>query len=310
MKNLEILKNFDIDSLPDLDVVVLGALELFMEQGIPELHLGDYKRPLVLGSVNAAVTGEILFDDKDVVLADESSYQKKIKSIKNIDGAILISASGSKHAVSLAKDLRERGIETRLLTNNVDAPAKEFIDEDKVFVFPKNREPYTYNTSTYLGMILGKTKENPLDIKQFIEDHVDLVIPQNFKEFDAYYVIIPKEFAASRELFLTKFDEMFQPMISGRVFTEEQSKHAKTVIISDKELFISFGYDNQTFGLEENRLFIPLPENADYGALMVIVYYVLGKIQAQHPPYFKDGIQDYMKKAGDAFGITLSAIVE
>ncbi len=310
MKNLEILQNFDINSLPNLDVVVWGALELFEQEGIPELHLGDYQRPLVLGSGNAAVTGKILFDDRDAIFADESSYQKKIESIKNIDGAILLSASGSKHAVTLAQDLKKRGIETRLLTNNVDAPAKEFIDTDKLFVFPKNREPYTYNTSTYLGMILGKTKEDPKTIKMFIEEKVDPLILDNFKDFDAFYVIIPSEFDASRELFMTKFDELFQPAVSGRVFTPEQSKHAKSVVKYDKELFLSFGYDNQTFGSKENRLYIPLPDGADYGAVMAIVYYVLGKVQSQHPAYFKNGIEDYMKKAGDAFGITLSAIVE
>ena len=308
--NLEILKNFDISSLPNLDVVTLGALELFASQGVPTLDLGDYARPLVLGSGNAAVTGKILFDDKDAVLADESTYEKKLASAQGIDGAILLSASGSKHAVALAKDLRERGIETRLLTNNPDAPAKEHIDEDKFFVFPKNREPYTYNTSTYMGMILGKTGEDPAAIKKFIEDKVDPLIPDNFTNYDAFYMLVPEGFDAFREMLTTKFDELFQPAVSGRVLTPEQSKHAKSVVKYDKELFVSFGYDNQTFGPEGNRLNIPLPDDADYGAMMAIAYYVVGKIQDQHPSYFQQGIEDYMKKAGEAFGITISAIVE
>ena len=158
--NLETLKTFDLTSLPNLDVVTLGALELFASEDLPELNLGNYKRPLVLGSGNAAVTGKILFENTDAVLADESTYAGKLDNISGIDGAVLLSASGSKHAITISQDLKKRGIETRLLTNNIDAPAKEFIDEDKFFVFPKNREPYTYNTSTYMGMILGKTKED------------------------------------------------------------------------------------------------------------------------------------------------------
>jgi len=305
-----ILDTFDISSLPNLDTVVLGALELFAEKGIPELHLGNYKRPLVVGSGNAAVTGRILFDDSDAVLADESTYTNKLKNIEGIDGAILLSASGSKHAVNLAKDLTSRGLETRLLTNNQNAPAKEFFDQDKLFVFPKNREPYTYNTSTYMGMILAKTKEDPAKLLQFIFEEVEKLIPQNFSDYDAFYLLVPHELDAARELFVTKFDELFQPAVSGRVFTPEQSKHAKSVVKYDKEMFISFGYDNQTFGPEDQRLNIPLPKDASYGALMAIAYYVIGKIQAQHQPYYKQNIENYMKQAGNAFGITLRAIVE
>ena len=35
--NLEQMKRFDESNLPDLDVVVLAALELFMRQGVPQL---------------------------------------------------------------------------------------------------------------------------------------------------------------------------------------------------------------------------------------------------------------------------------
>ncbi|OGH90483.1 MAG: hypothetical protein A2479_04025 [Candidatus Magasanikbacteria bacterium RIFOXYC2_FULL_39_8] len=308
--NLEILQTFGLDTLPNLDVVVLGALELFDKTGIPTLDLGDYKIPLVLGSGNAAVTGRILFDDKNAIFADESTYKRKLENIKGIDGAILLSASGSKHAIALSQDLLSHGIETRLLTNNQEAPAKKYINDDNFFVFPKNREPYTYNTSTYMGMILGKTKENPKNIKKFITDEVDPIIPKNLADYDAFYVLIPERFDAFREMLATKFDELFQPKVSGRVFTPEQSKHAKSVVKYDKELFISFGYDNTQFGLPKNRLNIPLPVDVDYGTLMAVSYYVMGNMQKQHEPYFKNGIEDYVKKAGEAFGITLGVIVE
>jgi hypothetical protein len=309
-KNIEILKTFDINSIPSLDIVTLGALELFEERGIPELHLGNYNRPLVVGSGNGAVTGKILFDDSDAVLADESTYEKKLASISGIDGAILISASGSKHAITLAKDLKSRGIETRLLTNNPSAPAKEFIDDDKFFVFPKNREPYTYNTSTYMSMILGKTQENPSEIKEFILSEVQKYIPQNFADYDAFYVLVPEKFDAIREMLNTKFDELFQPAVSGRVFTPEQSKHAKSVVKYDKELFISFGFENTMYGPENARLDIPLPTGADFGAMMAVAYFVIGNIQKQHPAYFAQGIEEYMKRASSAFGLALNAIVE
>lgn len=309
-QNLKTMQNFTTKNLPNLDVAVLGALELFIDQGLPKLNLNNYQRPLVIGSGNAAVTGKILFDGQDVVLADESNYKIKLKNIKNIDGAILISASGSKHAVTLAKDLKNKKVPITLLTNNPDAPAKKYIDPDKFFVFPKNQEPYTYNTSTYMGLILAKTKENPKKIEDFILNITKKQIPKNFKKYDSFYLIVPNEFDAARELFLTKFDELFQPAIPGRVFTPEQSKHAKSVAENNKELFISFGYNNKLFGQKNNHLNISLPKNAGYASVMAIVYYVIGKIQEQHPPYFKKGIVKYCQNASKIFGYEIKPIVE
>lgn len=54
--NLEQKKRFEESNLPDLDVVVLAALELFMRQGVPRLDLGRGEKPLVVGSGNAAAT--------------------------------------------------------------------------------------------------------------------------------------------------------------------------------------------------------------------------------------------------------------
>lgn len=310
MTNLETMQTFTLKNIPNLDVAVLGTLELFENNNLPKLNLGKYKKPLVVGSGNGAVTGKILFDGQDVVLADESNYKLKLKNIKDIDGAILISASGSKHAITLAQDLKKRKIETILLTNNPDAPAKKYIDSDKFFVFPKNKEPYTYNTSTYMGMILAKTKEDPKKIKDYILNTTKKQIPRNFKKYDAFYLIVPNEFDAMRELFNTKFDELFQPVVSGRVFTPEQSKHAKSVTDNKKELFINFGYDNKIFGPKQNRLNISLPKNAKYATVMAIVYYVIGKIQEQHLPYFQKGIVKYCQGASKIFGKTISPIVE
>ena len=225
--------------LPYLDKVVIDALNLFKKSKLPKLNL-KYKRPLVLGSGNAAVTGRIIFADKDAIFADEGNYKQKLKAIKNIDGAILLSASGGKHAPIIAKDLKKRKIETVLITNNPNAEANQFVK--KSFFYPKNTEPYTYNTSTYMGMILGKTKESPQKILNLIKK---TKTPKNLKKFNAFYIIVPTEFDNVRELFQTKFDELFGPIINGRVFTIEQTKHAKTVVPSDKEFFIGICYNNK-----------------------------------------------------------------
>ena len=290
--------------LPDLDKVVLDALNLFKKSKLPKLNV-KYKRPLVLGSGNAAVTGRIIFANKDAVFADEGNYKQKIKAIKNIDGAILISASGGKHAPIIAKDLKKRKIETILITNNPTAEANKFVK--KTYFYPKNTEPYTYNTSTYMGMILGKTKESPQKIISLIKK---IRTPRNLKKFNAFYIIVPTEFDNLRELFQTKFDELFGPKINGRVFTIEQTKHAKTVVPSDKEFFIGLGYNNKLFGKKQNRLNITLPKSAGPATMMAIGYYIIGQIQKQHPDYFKKNIVNYTKQASKMFKSTIKPVVE
>jgi hypothetical protein len=307
---LETLKKFDTKSLPDLDVVTLGALELFCTVTPPEVDFTQFKRPLVVGSGNAAVVGRLLFDDVDAVFADESSYIEKLSAIPSIDGAVLISASGSKHAVGIAQTLKERELTTLLLTNNEHAPAKDIVGSEHTYFFPKNREPYTYNTSTYMGMLLSKTHEDERELLSYIDTEVLPKIPKNLSKYGAFYLIVPERFAAQKEMLETKFNELFGPKLMARVFTLEQTKHAKTVIGRDDELFVSFGVENTLFGKEENRLFIPLPEGADYVAMMAIGYVCVGHIQKQFPPYYKERIEAYTKETSEAFGSTISAIVE
>ncbi|MFC1648439.1 hypothetical protein ACFL1B_03180 [Nanoarchaeota archaeon] len=292
----------DIHNLPDIDEIVVSSLELFEKEGLPDLDLSGFKRPLVVGSGNAASTGKILFDKKDAVFGDESNFEKKLEFV---DGVIVISASGMKASPSITSKAMEKGLPVWLLTCNPDAPAKEHAD--KVIVSPKLVEPYTYNTSTYLGMLLSQTKENPRQILDFIREKVDPLIPE-LNHYEAFFLIVPNEFDSARDLFLTKFDELFGPMLNGRCFTPEQAKHARTLVSSPTEMFISFGYDNKDFG--DSKLNIPLPANAGPAALMAIGYYVIGKIQKQNPPYFKDSIESYAKKASEIFGQDIKPIVD
>ncbi len=249
------------------------------------------------------VVGDEEFKGEKMLIATGASAF--IPPIKGIDGAILLSASGGKHAPIIAKDLKKRKIKVILLTNNPAAAARQIAD--KTFVMPKNAEPYTYNTSTYLSMIIAKTRENPKAILHHI-NKIKKKIPENFKKYDAFYIIVPEEFDNTREMFLTKFDELFGPVISGRVFTPEQTKHAKTVVSSDREMFISLGYDNKLFG--KNRLNIPLPSWAGYATIIAVGYYVIGHIQKQNKPYFRDNIEAYTKNASKLFGQVIKPVVD
>jgi hypothetical protein len=296
----------DKEKLIDLDDCVINALELFIEKGVPELELARFKRPLVVGSGNAAATGRIIFEKTDAVFADESNFEMKLKSIKDIDRVVLISASGGKHAPVIAKLAKQRYRKNVVLfTNNENALAKKYADES--YVFPKNTEPYTYNTSTYMGFILAATKEEPKKILDFIKNKLDKIKMPEFRKYKGYYILVPEEFEGISKMLHTKFTELFGRNIARDIETFEYSKHATTVVPSD-ELFISFGRKNNILG--KDRFFVPLPKKAGYGAMMAVGYYVIGKMQKAYPQWFKDNIEEYCKKASKIFRQEIRPVVE
>lgn len=309
MSNLNILNTFTLDNLPDLDTVTLGALERLPKEDLPDITT-PFQKPLIVGSGNAIATGKIIFRDTEARFADESSYKTILKRVSDIDGIVLISASGGKHALNIAADLKDKGLFVILFTNNPTAPAAQHLPEDNVRVFPKNREPYTYNTSTYLSQIMAKEDEKADEIRQFIEENISTLPFTNLGNFSAYTIILPTEFSELKEMLRTKFDELFGPKICGRVFTSEEIKHAKTVVHDEKELFISLGQENETYGSPDNRLYIPLPSNGSYTSAFAVSYYLMGQIQKSHPAYFKQNISGYCEEISRIFNQEIKPIVD
>jgi hypothetical protein len=309
------MAKFDPKSLIDLDECVLKALDLFTDPKteFPRPDVSRFHRPLVVGSGNAFATGRIIFDASDAVFADEGTFQGRLQAVQDIDGVIVISASGGKHAPIIAKEVKPRGLPVLLFTCNPKALAGELVDE--VHVFPSRAEPYTYNTSTYMGMILSCLSDNPRAeaqrIRNFVIDNVDPVLERfdlkRFRDFNAFYLLVPEPFELIRIMFTTKFVELFGRRLARDVFTWEQSKHATTVVEAPNELFLSFGRENTTFGID--RLDIPLPLEATVATTLAVGYYVIGKIQAQKPPWFKNGIESFAQRASAAFGQTINPIV-
>ncbi len=302
-----IMDTCTVGSMPDLDVAVRAALELFADVPLPMLDLGTHQRPLVVGSGNALVTGRVLFDEQDAIFASESTYRKKLHLFPVISGATIISASGGKHAAPIAEHLAARKLDIRLFTTTADAPASAFVPEGQTFVFPKNREPFSYNTSTYMGMLLAKTKEDPTALHTFVGD-VLAQLPDTLGDYDAFFFLIPEQFAHMREMFITKCEELFSAHIAVRVYTHEQAKHAQTIVPHERELFVSFGAANEHFGL--HTMTVPLPEEVHAAGMMAVGYSVIGAIQRAHPPYFKDNVQAYAHHAEKLFGHPVTPIVD
>ena len=306
----ETLQTFDLTNLPTLDTVVLGALEMLAAEPVPRLEL-SCRRPLVVGSGNAEATGRIIFADTDAVFASESTVDAKLAAIQDIDEVIVVSASGGKHAPIIARKARDAGKHVTLLTNTPNSPAQQTLTSDELtaLVYPKNREPYTYNTSTYLSMILGKTGENPAAIADFIRTHIDTLQLPDLSRYTKYYLIVPPQFEGVIRMLNVKFIELFGRNVARDIETSEYVRHATTVAPSD-ELFISFGEPNTMWGAPDSRLNVPLPTDADYAAMVAIGYYIVAQIQKAQPPYFADNIAAYCQFISGVFGESITPIID
>jgi len=292
----------NIKKLPSLAQSTLAALDFFNQTPPPSFNIKTVGLPFIVGSGNAFNTGKIIFADRPMIMANESNFKDKLKSYKKlirqktISQAIIISASGEKDAVWEIKAAKENGLKTILLTCNQKSSAA--LIADKVIAYQKISEPQTYNISTYLGMILSKTKEDVKSIENFVKN-------KNFrnklKQYQAYSFIVPDKFANITPLLDIKKHELFGPHVSIRSFSEGEARHAKFVMPTKKELVISFG-KNKYFGLKDHRLEIKMPRNYDIALIFALSYFIIGQIQEIKPAYYQKNIARYCQEGPKAYG--------
>lgn len=283
----------------NLDQNVLQALNFFSKDKPPALDISKFHLPFVVGSGNAYNTGLILFSENAAIFADESNFRKTIAAFEEavkkglIQDAVIISASGGKDSVWEIELAKKYGLNTTLLTTKAQSDAAKIADSVKVY--KSIAEPYTYNTSTYMGMILSKTQEDPLRIKEFIES---LEFSDNFDGHRGYSFVVPDKFMQICPMLDIKKSELFGPFVSLRAFSQGHARHAKFVIKTPQELVISLGQKNEHFGDQNHRWDINLPEDSNFATIMAVTYYIVGRIQASKPPYFKKSIDRYASKDG------------
>jgi hypothetical protein len=70
-------KEIDEENLPSLSEIVLASLELFEKEGIPNLNIPKFKKPLIIGSGNAIATAKIIFNNTDSIFANENDFEMK-----------------------------------------------------------------------------------------------------------------------------------------------------------------------------------------------------------------------------------------
>ena len=290
------------NNLPNLDETVISALDFFTKNKPPHLNLKQFSFPLVVGSGNAFNTAQIIFSGSPAIIASESNFKKLLTSYKKlikekvITQTIIISASGEKDSIWETKLANKYGLKTTLLTCNADSTAAKLANH--VITYKKLPEPYTYNVSTYLGIILSANREEARGIKDYI---AKLKLAKDLKKYTSYSFILPDEFAAVAPMLEIKRNELFGPYVSLRAFSFGEARHAKFVNNSEKELVISFG-ENKYFGLKTNRLEIKIPRNAGSSFIMALSYYLVGKIQATKPAYFKKNITSFCQTGPLAYG--------
>jgi hypothetical protein len=285
--------------IPFLDTIVENTLDFFAKTPPPSFDPNQYNFPFVVGSGNAYNTGTIIFSGRAAVFADESNFKqilpayKKAIDDKLITQAVIISASGGKDSVWELELAKQNGLHTTLLTTKGESAAAKIAD--KTYVFQSIAEPYTYNTSTYMGMILAATKENPSEIKTYINS---LQFPTNFDVYKAYAFVLPDAFLNICPMLEIKKDELFGPNVSLRAFSQGHARHAKFVNRTADELVITLGSKNDYFGEPKHRWDIFPPKEFNFAAIMSLTYYIVGKIQKAKPQYFKEHIGNYVSDYG------------
>jgi hypothetical protein len=195
---------------------------------------------------------------------------------------------------------KKMGLKTTLLTCKPQSSGAKIADT--VYSYKSIAEPYTYNTSTYLGMILSTSGERAEDIKKIIE-HTTLIT--EFNGYESYAFILPDAYANVTPMIVIKDNELFGPHLMIRAYPEGHARHAKFVHPWEKELVISIGFKNIYFGHPNHRWDIPFPESVSFGTMIALTYYLCGLIQKAKPNYFVQDIQNYCTDYGPkAYGKT------
>ncbi|NCD00749.1 hypothetical protein EOL94_01545 [bacterium] len=280
----------------NLDQAVINALNLFSKEKILKLGYKNKNFFFVVGSGNAFYTGKLLFSKDTAIFANENNYKKIAKNytplIKKgiIKEAIIISASGEKDSVWQVKLSKKLGLKTTLFTCSENSSADKLADRS--FYFKKTDEPYTYNVSTYLGMILSQTGENPKKILEFVKK---LKFPKDFSRHQAFSFALPDKYAPIAPMLEIKARELFGSKLNLKAYGINEANHAKYVIPCQKELVITIDEENKNFGHEKHRWNIQVGKEGKEALILCLTYYIIGKIQEVKPAYFKKNIENYCK---------------
>jgi hypothetical protein len=178
------------EKIEKLDHYAIKTLESLPNWKYPELKIEKSGKNIFMGSGDAANTGKIFAQILGGRALNVCNYQIFFENEPNRDSDIyIVNASGGKDGLKMAKWLTERNWHPKLLTNNPEPPAGKYLRPEDIFVFPADKEPPTYNVSTYASMIYWLLKE---DLPQ-IEDKIkNLEIPDLRKYKFIFFMVQDK----------------------------------------------------------------------------------------------------------------------
>lgn len=255
-----------------LDFYVKETLKKLNKWKYPKLKIKESPENLFLGSGNAFNVGLLFskkFDGRALNVSEYKQFFSKRRKNLNI---YLISASGGKDAVKMAKFLKKKKLSFYLLTNNPEAPAARFTENEKIFVFPSFKEPPTYNVSTYSSMIYHflKEKKNLRKIRRFIEK---IKVP-NLRRFKYILFVSEDEFEPIARMCARKVVETFEN-VGSHAEPFSDAVHGFFVQPNKYRLLFCINQKCEVKG-EKYELFI----NSHLGALLS-AYYIIGKNQTK-----------------------------
>ena len=253
-----------------LDRFVIKTLENLENWKYPELPIKPSNKNVFLGSGSAACTGKLFADKFGGIALNASNYQTFFENSSGSDFASIniINASGGKDGIKMSEFLTAKGFEPNLMTCNPDPPAKAFIKQDNIFVFPALNDPPTYNVSTYGSMIYCLFKENPDEIKRFI---AEISVP-NLRTYPYIFFLASDKYAAIAEMSSRKVAETLEGIGSNGDGSTNGS-HGMLRQPNKNRLVICL---NQKYEGGENVYNLDIDS---YLGLMMSAYYIIGKNQ-------------------------------
>ena len=84
----------------------------------------------------------------------------------------------------------------------------------------------------------------------------------------------------------------YEPLPALVVLSKGRFRIGFRVAPWEREMFLFFG--GEQLEVASDHLAIPLPPDAGYAAMMATAYFVIGHIQTQFPPWFREHMSDYM----------------
>jgi len=278
------------DDVKPLDHYVGMALDFIGEHGGFSLELPPSRRTLVVGSQNGYWTGRLVYRQAGRCFSDAEEVQA-IEKIDRESGRLgdvaIVSATGSREVVDVARRARERSLPVSAITCNPRSELKAALGgnfNEIIVPAPAKPEPATINTVTYGMMIYGATREDPGRIADFIRG-----MPKpgrGYGEFGSFDLLLPDSMLEVARMAGWKMVEIFGRGRGALATNITNARHGGFVRHEPDELVIGIGIDDaQVERLrrgpipKENMHLVQAPGDLGPLGYLMASYHIIGQIQ-------------------------------